>query len=178
MLCNFLWKLLTIHAFYYVIFIIEWEDVCLPRCNVQNILWIMDVVRALTLQWRHNQHDSVSITSRTIVYSTVYWGADQRKHQSCTSLDFVRGIRRWPVNSPHKKPITQVDITHIFVDYPHWIPTVEHGSYFELIMMTSSNGNIFRVTSPLCGEFTGHRWIPCTKASNAELWFFLWSALE
>ena len=25
-------------------------------------------------------------------------------------------------------------------------------------MMTSSNGNIFRVTGPLCGEFTGHRW--------------------
>ena len=31
---------------------------------------------------------------------------------------------------------------------------------------------------PLCGEFTGHRWIPRTKASNAELWCFLWSALE
>ena len=27
-------------------------------------------------------------------------------------------------------------------------------------MMTSSNGNIFRVTGHLCGEFTGHRWIP------------------
>ena len=27
-------------------------------------------------------------------------------------------------------------------------------------MMTSSNGNIFRVTGPLCGEFTSHRWIP------------------
>ena len=27
-------------------------------------------------------------------------------------------------------------------------------------MMTSSNGNIFRVTGPLCGEFTGNRWIP------------------
>ena len=26
--------------------------------------------------------------------------------------------------------------------------------------MTSSNGNIFRVNGPLCGEFTGHRWIP------------------
>ena len=25
-----------------------------------------------------------------------------------------------------------------------------------LAMMTSSNGNIFRVTGPLCGEFTGH----------------------
>ena len=26
-------------------------------------------------------------------------------------------------------------------------------------MMTSSNENIFRVTGPLCGEFTGHQWI-------------------
>ena len=43
-------------------------------------------------------------------------------------------------------------------------------------MMTSSNGNIFRVTGPLCGEFTGDRWIPHTKASDAELWCFLWSA--
>ena len=33
-------------------------------------------------------------------------------------------------------------------------------------MMTSSNGNIFRVTGPLCGEFTGPRWIPHTKASD------------
>ena len=39
-------------------------------------------------------------------------------------------------------------------------------------MMTSSNGNIFRVTGHLCGEFTGHRWIPRTKVSDAELWFF------
>ena len=45
-------------------------------------------------------------------------------------------------------------------------------------MMTSSNGNIFRVTDPLCGEFTGPRWIPHTKASDAELWYFLWSASE
>ena len=43
-------------------------------------------------------------------------------------------------------------------------------------MMTSSNGNIFRVSGPLCGEFTGHRWIPRTKANDAELWCFLWSA--
>ena len=43
-------------------------------------------------------------------------------------------------------------------------------------MMASSNGNIFRVTGPLCGEFTGYRWIPRTKASGAEHWCFLWSA--
>ena len=35
-----------------------------------------------------------------------------------------------------------------------------------LPMMTSSNGNIFRVTDPLCKEFTGHRWIPHTKTSD------------
>ena len=32
------------------------------------------------------------------------------------------------------------------------------------------NGTIFRVTGPLCGEFTGHRWIPRTKSSGEELW--------
>ena len=42
--------------------------------------------------------------------------------------------------------------------------------------MTSSKANIFRDTGSLCGEFTGRRWIPHTKVSNAELWCFLWSA--
>ena len=32
------------------------------------------------------------------------------------------------------------------------------------------------VTGPLCGELNGHRWIPCTKSSDAELWCFLWSS--
>ena len=45
-------------------------------------------------------------------------------------------------------------------------------------MMTSSNGNIFPITDHLCREFTGPRWIPCTEASDAELWCFLWSASE
>ena len=39
-------------------------------------------------------------------------------------------------------------------------------------MMTSSNGNDFRVTVPLCGEFTALRWFPNTKASDAEPWCF------
>ena len=47
------------------------------------------------------------ITSLTIVYSTVYSGADQRKHQSSASLAFVRGIHREPVKSPHKGPVTR-----------------------------------------------------------------------
>ena len=47
------------------------------------------------------------ITSLTIVYSTVYSDADQRKHQSSSSLAFVREIHRGPVNSPHKWPVTR-----------------------------------------------------------------------
>ena len=34
------------------------------------------------------------ITSLTIVYSTVYSGADQSKHQSSASLSFVWGIHQ------------------------------------------------------------------------------------
>ena len=44
------------------------------------------------------------ITSLTIVYSTAYSGADQRKHQSSASLAFVWEIHR---NSPHKWPVTR-----------------------------------------------------------------------
>ena len=47
------------------------------------------------------------INSLTIVYSTVYSGADQRKHQSSASLAFMQGIHRGPVNSPHKWPVTR-----------------------------------------------------------------------
>ena len=59
-----------------------------------------------------------------------------------------------------------VDLIHIGVPTP------------QCATMTSSNGNIFRVTGHLCGEFTGPRWIPRTKASDAELWCFLCSAPE
>ena len=45
------------------------------------------------------------ITSLMIVYSTVYSGAAQRKHQSSASLAFVRGIHRELVNSLHKWPV-------------------------------------------------------------------------
>ena len=47
------------------------------------------------------------ITSFTLVYPTVYSDADQRKHQGSTSLAFVLGIHRGPVNSPHKGPVTR-----------------------------------------------------------------------
>ena len=47
------------------------------------------------------------IINITIVYSTVYSGADQRKYQSSALLTFVRGIHRSPVNAPHKWPVAR-----------------------------------------------------------------------
>ena len=47
------------------------------------------------------------ITGVFVVCLTVGSGADLRKHQSSASLPFVRGIHRWPVNSPHKRPATR-----------------------------------------------------------------------
>ena len=47
------------------------------------------------------------IVSLTIVYSTVYSGGDQTKHQRSASLAVGRGIQRWPVNSPQKLPVTR-----------------------------------------------------------------------
>ena len=48
------------------------------------------------------------ITSFTVVYSIVYSGADQRKHQSSASLAFVRGIYRdrW-IPRTHKGSVTR-----------------------------------------------------------------------
>ena len=71
-------------------------------------------LRQLHLQISCNHYSDVTIgalasqiTSLAIVYSSVYSGAGQRKHQSSASLAFVRGFHRSPVNSPHKGPVTR-----------------------------------------------------------------------
>ena len=65
--------------------------------------------------WLHNHYNDIimsempsQIISVSIVCSTIFAGADQRKHQSSAApLAFVRGIHWWPVNSPHKRPVTR-----------------------------------------------------------------------
>ena len=45
---------------------------------------------------------ATKISSFASVYSAVYLGADQRKHQSSASLAFMSGIHRRPVSSRTK----------------------------------------------------------------------------
>ena len=72
------------------------------------------------------------------------------------------------------------NVQALYCTVPSYVMLFWYTASFCMIasMMMSSNGNIFRVTDHLCGEFTGHRWIPHTKASDTELWCFLWSASE
>ena len=89
---------------------------------------------------------------------------------------FIRNIQtlsKWSHCNSH----TKIYLGQRFI---YGVPAVFRGmcDFWLEFMMTSSNGNIFRVTGHLCGEFTGNRWIPHTKTSDAELWCFLWSASE
>ena len=72
----------------------------------QAIILTIDVL-VYSLHWCHNDRGVSQITSLTIVYSNVYSGTDQRKHQSSGLLASVRGINRWPMNSPHKVLVTR-----------------------------------------------------------------------
>ena len=47
------------------------------------------------------------ITGVSIVCTSVWPGTDHRKHQSSASLAFARGFHWWPINSPHKGPVTR-----------------------------------------------------------------------
>ena len=89
--------------------------------HVNALVWLHDADHVLYPQYTceictkcvHHYNDvrmgaiESHITSLTIVYSTVYSGTYQRKHQSSASLAFVRRVQRWPVNSPHKGPVTR-----------------------------------------------------------------------
>ena len=93
------------------------------------------------------------ITCLTIVYSTGYSGADQRKHQSSVSLAFVRVIHRWPVNSPHKGPVRRKCFYMMTLSWPvnvssakvfAYIRSFMYGfiSLFEMPINSSLFGNI------------------------------------
>ena len=93
------------------------------------------------------------ITSLTIVYSTVYSSADQRKHQSSVSLAFVWGIHRWPVNFTHIWPVTRkifpFDDVIMMEDVSHnSIMNRKHSTLLMLllinIMITRKGGGVRR----------------------------------
>ena len=79
----------------------------IPICYGMWLLWIHG---AFPLQWRHNERDGVSNHRRSVIYSTVCSGANQRKRQNSALVAFVCVWWWWgdsPVNSPQKGPVTR-----------------------------------------------------------------------
>ena len=70
--------------------------------------WVSnDAFPKTALQRRHNERDSVSNHGRHGCLLICLLRRRSKKNQSAASLSFVRGIHRWPVNSPHKGPATR-----------------------------------------------------------------------
>ena len=113
--------------------------------------------------------------------------ANGRIRQSLTALVIKRSYcAEKPCRLPFSSPVCSFDIRH----YGCWRGT-DTGSpdhcgmgviacdvTVKCCMMASSNGNIFHVTGLSWGKCTDHRLIPLIKASDAELWCFVWSAPE
>ena len=92
---------------------------CISKCSclrldtkyTQVSICLFVIVSSVLSWWLWHYSDIImsmmasEITSLMIVYSTIYLGANQRKHQSSASLAFVRGIHRWLVISLHKGPV-------------------------------------------------------------------------
>ena len=100
---------------------------------------------------------SSQITSLTIVYSTVYSGA-QRKHQSSASLAFVRGIHRGPVNSPHKWPVT-----HKMLPFDDVIMA------FAMLRIRIHLSHCFFVSEGLCCSVVCYRSVLCHYISPPKI---------
>ena len=74
-------------------------------------VWITVFINIYDIKWWQNKKCIMKfyITSKCpkILHNYVCSGTDQRKYQSSASLAFVRGIHWWPVDSPHKGPVTR-----------------------------------------------------------------------
>ena len=83
---------------------------------VRSVLPILSHLKKVTIKYMNTlkpeqngpPHYSDVITSAMVCLITgvsMVYSTDQRKYQSSPSLAFMRGIHRWPVNSPHKGPV-------------------------------------------------------------------------
>ena len=116
-------------------------------------------------------YSSISNLQRLLIWILLPQRTTGIKDERAHSRYFYHTKSLW-FSAMYYCPMWPVGISTVFQRPPIVHLHRPNGRY----MTMSSNWNIFRVTGLLCGEFTGHRWIPITKASDAELYCFLWSA--
>ena len=137
------------------------------------------------------------ITRVSNVCSTVCSGADQGKHQSIALLASVRGIHRWPINSPQKGPVTRkmfpfddVVMTQYqymplyFDDSSQWFDSLYLNktancmvvAEIQVFMLAFHDSVMtwkrFRYYWPFVGGTIGKQWLPRQRTSDTEFWCF------
>ena len=107
---------------------------------------------------------------------TIFWRSGCYKDDTCFKHDMCYKDDTWYKDDMCYTNIGGIeDCQHAqFDDFP--VCAKQHTAPIMATQVTSLNGNIFRITGPLCGEFTSCRWIPRMKASDAEVWYILWFA--
>ena len=100
-----------------------------------------------------------------------YYAIHEVKHQYALNIR----IRYFPLSATAEFVSLQIRWQQIqfVIDF-----SVRHSASSQMPRWRHQMETFSLVTDPLWGEFTGHRSIPFTKASDAELWWFLWSAPE
>ena len=172
--------------------------ICIPGLTYKQLVWhyrciIPDKTKRINMFWNMQFWLCGSFLSHTFHHDV--WNSDSHTHSSnhewwqisgaiITKLLMLRlalycYFVQYQFNFCCKLPVLLKWSLWIWKKITFQINYVKYlWMSLHSFMMTSSNGNIFRVTGPLCGEFAGHRWISRTKASDAELWCFPWSAPE
>ena len=120
------------------------------------------------------------ITSLLIVYSAIYSGTDQRKHQSSMSLAFVQGIHRRLVNSLHKRPVMQkkFPFDDIIMNIAFLCYGVLHGQFHPYPSgLLHSWGNHTNMTAPVSVKPPWRIWIN-RLLESAKIWLCIYIQRE
>ena len=123
------------------------DDVC-----IRVLFWCL--FPSLLRNSGNIQQNNPLMSAKTVRYSSTYIFLYVNDEAKCV-WDFSWIVAEIVVISCYTDGLAQLD-----ANTSANIATIAVGSRYD--MMTSSNGNIFRVT--------GYRWIPLTKASDAELY--------
>ena len=143
-------------------------EIYLVRCN-----WLDSQMPECTCSISHNA------PFRTEMCTFLFWMEHCGIRNTCI-LGFVKLVYcRWSILAQVivLVPLNK-NVLPEFSNVPNVVTVLWKLSHISHTWWRHQNGNIVRVTGHLCGEFTGPRWIPRTKASDAMLWCFLWSASE
>ena len=106
------------------------------------------------------------------------WWRHNKNQQTTRKRELPAGTMRWIYFHQQTKIKYDTLVINTLANQSPIVMTSSNGNVFRVTgpFVRGIHGNIFCVTGPLCGEFIGHLWIPLTKVIDAELSCFLWSA--